>query len=113
MSTKINELRMQEIATMVLHYLFMLDIDAAHRFLLHEVEMSEEEAEYLGVNNLRTVSEIMWDEDDKYFNDNLPAEVEIPWDVEFDDIVDYLKDEYKCNVIDFYGYDEDSYDYRR
>ena len=108
MSTKINELRMQEIATMALHKLAEWNRDLSHQFMLDEMDMDAEEAEFFGVDRIRIATEINWDEDDEDYRDDLPTEAVIPWDVKDDDITCYLGNEYKCNVIDA-DVEEDNY----
>lgn len=108
MSREICKERMEEIATMALNKLAEWDRDMSHQFMLDEMDMSAEEAEYFGVDRNRIATDISWDEDDETYRENLPTEVVIPWDVKDDDISYHLESEYGCNVLDV-DVDEDYY----
>lgn len=100
--------RETEIATMALNKLKEIDPDMAQRFMLEEIDMSEEEVNHHGVGRIRKAIEINWsiDEDDE--DVNLPSEVDIPWNVYDDDVADWLSDEYEFCVEDYNVEEEDT-----
>lgn len=95
---KINEKRIEEIATMALHKLLEDDKDSAYRFFSEEIGMDTEEIESFGLTRSRKAINIEWEEE------GLPSEVEIPsdcWEIDTDDIVFYLEEKFDGTVIDY------------
>ena len=89
---EINKRRLEEIATMALHKLLEDDADHAQRFMVEEMDMSKEEADFFGVVRFRQAYDINWVTDGE--DVDLPSEVDIPWDVFDDDIENWLSDTY-------------------
>ena len=90
-----------EIATMACNKLKENDADSAQHFFQEEIDMQENEAEFLGVKRNRTAVNVVSNVD------NIPDEVDIPWDIFDDDIQNYLEEEYNA-IVDDYEIEEEN-----
>ena len=103
MESMINEQRLEEIATMTLHKLVEMDKESAWDFIMGEIEMDAKELEYFGLHRKRKAVNIQWDDDD----DELPNEMDIPDEVDTDDIIFYLEEQNSGSTVNDYELEEE------
>ena len=108
---KMTTERLTEIATGSLHKVIELDgADLAYRFFKgYEMDMSAKELESFGCVRNRVAYDIVWDINEKPTME-LPTRVEIPEDVDDDDIDDYIESivDHEYSVND-YSVEEDEF----